>query len=476
MSDQPKAQFGLIGLGVMGSALARNIEDRGLCVAVWNHTPAVTAEFMAAIPGKRFVGAQTLQQLVEALERPRRILMMIKAGAPVDSMLDQLKPLLEEGDIVIDGGNSWYKDTQRREARMRTEGIEFVGAGVSGGESGARFGPSIMPGGSPRAWQKLRPVLEAIAAKTDSGPCVTHVGPDGAGHFVKMVHNGIEYGDMQIIAEAYDLLRKAAGMDAPSMADLFARWNHGLLESFLVELTARVLRKNDEETGKPLVDLIVDAAGQKGTGRWTMESALQSGVPIPTLTAALEAREMSALRPQRLQAVHKLQGLVAPALTSAERDRLVDDLEHAILASRICAYAQGMSLISAASGEQGWNVRLQEIARIWTGGCIIRAKLLDSIKLAYERAPELGNLLLDPDLGQVVVSSQQAWRRVLATAAMAGVPCPSMSASLSYFDSFRSAHLPQNLIQAQRDAFGAHTYQRVDFPERGFLHTDWPTT
>ena len=397
---------------------------------------------------------------------------MIKAGDVVDEMLDRLQPLLAAGDVIIDGGNSFFRDTQRRERRMRSAGIDFVGAGVSGGEKGARTGPSIMPGGTPSAWEKVRPVLEAIAARTASGPCVAYMGPDGAGHFVKMVHNGIEYGDMQILAEAYDLMRKAVGLDAPAIADTFAHWNQGILESFLVGLTSIVLKKYDPDTARPLVDLIVDAAGQKGTGRWTAQSALELGVPIPTITAATEARAVSSQRDLRLHASKLLKG-PEPKLGAGERGAFLRDLEAAVASSRLCSYAQGMALIRTASFDYKWDVSLSEVARIWTGGCIIRARLLDPIRSAFERDKQLSNLLMAPELAELMAERSDAWRRVVATAVRCGIATPAMSASLSWYDGIRSANLPQNLIQAQRDAFGAHTYERLDKPELGFIHTDW---
>ncbi len=472
MTDHDLCQFGVAGLGVMGAALALNVSDHGFRVAVWNQSHQRTERLLQSHPEKGLVGSETLEQFVASLQRPRSILLMIKAGEPVDELLDRLQPLLSPGDIVIDGGNSWYKDTQRREQRLRAAGMEFVGCGVSGGEKGARLGPSIMPGGSASAWTRLRPVLESVAAHSDSGPCVTHVGPDGAGHFVKMVHNGIEYGDMQILAEAYDLLRKIGGLNAPAISAVFARWNEGVLESFLVELAAVVLRHVDQDSGRPLVDAIVDAAGQKGTGRWTAQTALELGVPIPTITAATEARGISARRSERLRASEILPGPACGA-TDSERDALVQDLEAAVIASRLCSYAQGMALIRAGSEENGWGISLAEVARIWTGGCIIRARLLQPIRAAFERDKSLSNLLLAPELTNLVSSGHEAWRRTVARAVSCGVPTPAMSSSLAWYDATRSASLPQNLVQAQRDAFGAHTYERIDRPELGFVHTEW---
>ncbi|HEX5706414.1 MAG TPA: NADP-dependent phosphogluconate dehydrogenase [Pyrinomonadaceae bacterium] len=475
-----RAQFGMVGLAVMGENLALNIEEHGFAVAVWNREPERVDAFLAEHGAhKKFTGTKTLEEFVASLERPRRVMMMIKAGAPVDEMIERLRPLLDAGDVVIDGGNSWFKDTQRREAALRPDRIYFVGSGVSGGEEGARFGPSLMPGGSREAYENIRPVFESIAAKTDSGACVTHVGPDGAGHFVKTVHNGIEYGDMQLIAEAYDILRRGAGMGADELAATFAEWNRGPLESFLVEITAKIFTARDPETGRPLVDLVLDKAGQKGTGKWTAQVALDLGVPIPTIAAAIDARVLSSMKDERVAASGRLtesQQLLYSGespLHLTDRARLLNAVRDALYASKICSYAQGMSLIRAASDEYKWGVELREMARIWKGGCIIRARLLDTIMRAYERTPALRNLLLDEELGAAVIDAQGAWRLAVTTAQTIGVPAPAMSASLAYFDSYRSASLPQNLTQAQRDFFGAHTYQRADRPDAGFVHTDW---
>jgi 6-phosphogluconate dehydrogenase len=458
------ASFGVIGLGVMGENLALNIEEHGFSVAVWNLEADWTDRFLAANPKKQLSGARTLEELAAQLERPRRILIMIKAGKPVDMTLEKLVPHLEAGDIVIDGGNSWYEDTERRQAALAPKGIHFVGMGVSGGAEGARRGPSLMPGGDDQAWPALQPVLEAIAAKTDSGACVTWIGPGGSGHFVKMVHNGIEYGDMQLIAEAYDLLGRGVGLSALEQAAVFERWNKGPLESFLIEITAKILRVTDGD--KSLVDLVEDAAGQKGTGKWTAQVALDVGVPIPTISAAIEARFLSALRDERKIASEKLAGPSGRA-----PKEMIDDVGEALYASKLCSYAQGMALIKAGSDAKKWNIDLAETARIWKGGCIIRARLLDAIMRACRAGAP--NLLLDDDFIKQLAAAQAAWRKVAATAAESGIPLPAMGASLAYYDSYRSARLPQNLTQAQRDAFGAHTYRRVDAPERGFVHTEW---
>jgi 6-phosphogluconate dehydrogenase len=468
-----KADFGLLGLAVMGRNLALNINDHGFSMAVWNRDQTTLQKFVAASTGRSITGPATLPEFVAALERPRRIMLLVKAGKPVDEVLAQLEPLLEKDDIVIDGGNTHFADTRRREEQLRAKGVSFVGMGVSGGEEGARRGPSLMPGGSQNAWKRLQPVLEAIAAKTDSGPCVTHVGPDGAGHFVKMVHNGIEYGDMQLIAEAYDFLARALGMGATEIADVFARWNEGPLSSFLIELTAKVLTVKDEETGKPLVDLVLDKAGQKGTGKWTVEIALDLGIPIPTISAAIDGRTLSSMKDQRVAASRRIRAVTGNSPSAAEKATLVGAVHDALLCAKICSYAQGLQLIRAASAQYQWNVSLKEMARIWKGGCIIRARLLDNIMRAYERTPDLTNLLIDEDFEGRLQVGQGNWRRAVGVAQNLGIPVPAFAASLAYFDSYRTPRLPQNLTQAQRDAFGAHTYERVDKPELGFVHSEW---
>jgi 6-phosphogluconate dehydrogenase len=469
-----QAQFGMIGLAVMGSNLALNIEEHGFSVAVWNFEPERVDSFLADNAGKKFIGTKTLEELVAALERPRRIMMMIKAGAPVDMTLDKLAPLLEPGDIVIDGGNSWFKDTQERTKRVESNGIHFVGSGVSGGEEGARFGPSLMPGGSNESWQAIKPVFEAIAAKSDSGPCVTHVGTDGAGHFVKMVHNGIEYGDMQLIAEAYEVLRRGLGANAGELAEIFEGWNKGPLESFLIEITAHIFRVKDSETGGPLVDKVLDKAGQKGTGKWTAQVALDLAVPIPTIAAAIDARVLSSMKDERVAASKVLKGEAAPVPGVPGKEEFVHGVHEALYASKICSYAQGMALIQAGSREWKWKIDMREMARIWKAGCIIRAKFLDSIMRAYEKQPALPNLLLDAEFTAAIDAAQHPWRRVVAYAQQMGIAVPAMSGSLAYFDAYRSAELPQNLTQAQRDYFGSHTYQRNDKgADAPFVHTDW---
>jgi 6-phosphogluconate dehydrogenase len=471
-----QAKFGMIGLGVMGENLALNVEDHGFSVAVWNLESEWVDRFIAAHPGKKLVGTKTLEELTRAVERPRRIMMMIKAGAPVDMTIDKITPYLEPGDVLIDGGNSYFKDTQERTRRLEAKAIHFVGSGVSGGEEGARFGPSLMPGGSDQSWQAIKPVFEAIAARSDSGPCVTHVGTDGAGHYVKMVHNGIEYGDMQLIAEAYEMLRRGLGATAEDLASIFDEWNRGPLESFLIEITAHIFRVKDPKSGAPLVDKVLDKAGQKGTGKWTAQVALDLAVPVPTIAAAIDARVLSSMKDERVAASSVLRG-PDPAHEPDDRKLFISDIHDALYASKICSYAQGMALIQAGSREWNWKIDMREMARIWKAGCIIRARFLDSIMRAYERKPDLPNLLLDDEFAQHVTASQGAWRRAVSFAHSNGIAVPAMSGSLGYFDAYRTAELPQNLTQAQRDDFGSHTYQRNDEgPDAKFVHTDWAHT
>jgi len=464
------ANFGVLGLGTMGKNLALNIESRGFRVAVWNREQDWTDAFIVEQAGHAFVGSSSLDQFAQAIERPRRILMMIPAGAPVDQMIDRLRPLLEAGDVLVDGGNSWYLDTRRREAALREGGLHFAGCGVSGGEDGARNGPSLMPGGSAESWSALRDVLEAIAARTESGPCVTHVGPEGAGHFVKMVHNGIEYGDMQLLAETWDVMRRGLQMTAAETADVWSTWNDGPLQSFLVELSAQVCSVTDPETGAALVDVVLDKAGQKGTGRWTAQVALDLGVAIPIIAAATDARVLSSLKDERVKAGAILTGPGSPVLPE-DRATVLGDLHDALFASRVCTYAQGMALIAAASREYGWQIDLAEICRIWTGGCIIRARFLDTARAAFRADPQLPNLLTAPEVARAIGDAQAGWRRSLHRAIGAGLPVPAHAAALSYYDSYRSPRLPQNLTQAQRDAFGAHTYERTD--RSGAQHSSW---
>ena len=466
------AQFGMIGLGVMGENLALNVEDHGFSVAVWNLEGEWVDRFVGKNQGKNITGTKTFEEFTKALERPRRIMMMIKAGSPVDMTIEKIAPYLEKGDILIDGGNSWFKDTQDRTKRLESKGLHFVGSGVSGGEEGARFGPSLMPGGSRESWESIKPIFDAIAARSDSGPCVTHVGPDGAGHFVKMVHNGIEYGDMQLIAEAYEMLRRGLGATADELADIFDQWNREDLESFLIEITANIFRVKDPEGGGPLVEKVLDKAGQKGTGKWTAQVALDLAVSIPTIAAAIDARVLSSMKDERVAASKVLGGTQQAA--KADRKQFIQDVHDALYASKICSYAQGMALIQAGSKEWNWNIDMREMARIWKAGCIIRARFLDSIMRAYEEKRDLPNLLLAKEFSSRIKDSQPAWRRAVTYAQSNGFAVPAMSASLAYFDAYRSAELPQNLTQAQRDYFGAHTYQRNDKGgDAPFVHTEW---
>ncbi len=471
MSNDAKANFGMIGLAVMGRNLALNILDHDYSVAGYNLEPDLTEQAVSE-SGNRLRATESLEGLVGALERPRKIMMMIKAGAPVDIVLGKLKLLLDKGDIVVDGGNSWYEDTRRREKDYADAGLRFLGVGVSGGEEGARHGPSIMPGGDKEAYEHIRPVYEAIAAKTDSGACVTHVGPNGAGHFVKMVHNGIEYADMQFIAEAYHVLSALGRLKLDALSRVFAEWNQGPLESFLIEITAKILSVRDDESDGFLIDSVLDRAGQKGTGRWSAQVALTLSVPIPGITAAIDARVLSSMKDARVHAAKILQGPAASAY-QGETEELVGSVHDALYAAKVVAYAQGMALIDAGSREYGWLVDLREMARIWKGGCIIRARFLDTIMRAYERQARLKNLLLDEGIRLSVEKCQDAWRKIVGLAQRNGIPVPGMGATLAYFDSYRSARLPQNMTQAQRDAFGAHMYQREDAPDGPFVHSNW---
>jgi 6-phosphogluconate dehydrogenase len=463
--------FGLVGLAVMGQNLVLNVESRGFGVSVFNRTVEVTRDFVAEHPGKRLFGAATLDEFVGSLARPRKVMLMVKAGAAVDAVIEQLLPRLDAGDIVIDGGNSLYTDTERRDAWLTERGLRFIGAGVSGGEEGARKGPSIMPGGPASTWDVMRPIFEAIAARVDGQPCVMHIGPGGAGHYVKMVHNGIEYGDMQLICEAYAMLR-AAGFSTDEMADIFERWNEGELQSYLIQITAKALRQRDPETGEPVVDLILDKAGQKGTGQWTLISAAENAVVVSTINAAVEARVLSSMKAARMGASTRLQG---PAPTMGpHRAALAERLHDALYAAKIVSYTQGLDLMRTMSEKKDWALDLGGIASIWRGGCIIRARFLGRITEAYRAAPGLPNLMLAPFFEGVLNRSQQAWREVVALAVAGGIPVPALSASLAYYDSYRCARLPANLLQAQRDFFGAHTYERIDRPAGEWFHTAWP--
>ncbi len=458
--------MGLVGLGVMGQNLALNLAEKGYQVAVFNRTTSVTDEFVASHRDMPIVPTGSLQQLVGLLSRPRRVLLMVKAGDPVEQVLDQLWDLLEPGDIIIDGGNSLFTDTERRLALAAERGIHFVGAGISGGEEGARHGPSIMPGGDVAAWPHLAPILQAISAHTPSGePCCNWLGPGGSGHFVKMVHNGIEYGDMQIIAEAYHLL-SAKGMDAAEMAAVFRKFSAGRLSSFLIDITADILEKREAD-GTPLLDRVLDAAAQKGTGKWTVQSSLDLGQPVTLIAEAVYARMVSSLHEQRVAAAEVLGG------PSRAVEVSVTDIEDALYASKIVSYAQGFMLLAAASEEYGWNLEMARVSPLWRAGCIIRAAFLDDITAAYLRQPTLPNLLLDPFFTRAVDEASAGWRRVVAAAAEAGVPVPAYGSALAFYDSYRSARLPANLIQAQRDYFGAHTYERTDQPRGKFFHSEW---
>ncbi len=467
-----KADIGLIGLAVMGQNLVLNMNDHGFTVAVYNRTTSKVDRFLAnEAQGTEVIGVHSLEELVSVLKRPRKIMLMVKAGWPVDASIEQLVPLLEEGDIIIDGGNSFYKDSTRRTQELAAQGILFVGSGVSGGEEGARFGPSIMPGGAVEAWPHIKPIFQGIAAKVDDGtPCCDWLGEEGSGHFVKMVHNGIEYGDMQLINEAYDLMRNALDMPVDEMGKVFARWNEGKLDSYLIEITADILAYRDEE-GEPLVEKILDTAGQKGTGKWTAASALEMGTPLTLIGEAVFARFLSALKDERVAASKEL-GSPTGKL-EGDKDDFIDDIREALYASKIISYTQGYMLFRAAAAEYGWDLAYGSIALMWREGCIIRAAFLDKIKEAYDRNPELTNLLLDPYFKEQVENAQDAWRRVVAKAVRLGIPVPAMSSALAFFDGYRRERLPANLLQAQRDYFGAHTYERLDTPRGEFFHTDW---
>ena len=466
-----KYKIGLVGLGVMGQNLTLNMERNGFPVAGYDLDTAKTQAFVAGpAAGKNITGVASPTALVAALETPRRILLMVPAGAAVDSAIAHLKPHLEPGDILIDGGNSFFLDTERRSQMLVAEGFNFIGAGISGGEQGALWGPSLMPGGQREAWEATAPIFRAICAKAEDGePCVAYMGPCGAGHYVKMVHNGIEYADMQLIAEIYDLLSRGLGLSAGELADIFAEWNAGELKSYLIEITAEILRHSDPETGAPLVDVILDEASQKGTGKWTSQNALDVGAPIPTINAAVESRILSSLKAQRVDASRVLRG--PQPQYQGDRQQLVDAARQALYAGKITVYAQGFGLLKIASHEYQYNLWLSEIAKIWRAGCIIRASLLNEIMVAYQRDPSLVNLLLDPAFQAAVESRQAAWRLVVQTAVGLGIPVLALSASLAYFDAYRSERLPANLIQAQRDYFGAHTYRRLD--REGAFHTEW---
>lgn len=465
-----KAYVGLIGLAVMGQNLVMNMANHGYRVAVYNRTAEKTRAFMQNVAkGADIIPGYTMKEFVDSLEKPRRIMIMVKAGHPVDAVIDELLTLVEQGDIIMDCGNSFFGDTIRREKTLSEKGLLYMGIGVSGGEEGALKGPSIMPGGSAAAWKLVGTLLEDISAKVEGDACCDYIGPDGAGHFVKTVHNGIEYGDMQLISESYGLMKKLLGMSAGQMQQVFAGWNKGKLDSYLIEITADILGHKDEFTDKPLVDMILDAAGQKGTGMWTSQQALQFGVAAPTIAEAVFARCASAVKDQRVQAARLIQGDVERFTGDAAA--FIADIGEALYAAKICSYAQGFDLLKTASRENGWDLKLGDIAMLWRGGCIIRARFLHLIKQAYDQQGDLENLLVAPVFRAELEKAQKAWRRVISTAALCGVPVPCLSSALSYFDSYRAAWLPANLIQAQRDYFGAHTYQRLDC--EGVFHTKW---
>jgi 6-phosphogluconate dehydrogenase len=467
-----KADIGLIGLAVMGENLILNMESKGFTVACFNRTVEKVDAFVNSRGAKKnIIGCHTLKELADSLKKPRRIMVMVKAGSAVDQTIESLLPVLEKGDIIIDGGNSHFPDTIRRTQYLAEKGLRFIGSGVSGGEEGALLGPAIMPGGDAKAWPYVKDIFQAISAKTDKGePCCAWIGPDGAGHFVKMVHNGIEYGDMQLICEAYDLMFRGLGMSAKEMQKVFAKWNKGVLDSYLIDITQEILKVSDSETGKPLVDVILDTAGQKGTGKWTSTAGLDLGVGIPQIAEAVFARCLSAIKDERVAAAKVLK---YSSKTKVNKALLVKQLEQAVYASKICSYAQGYQLMRAAAKEYKWKLNYGEIALVWRQGCIIRARFLGNIRDAFDSNPELANLLLDPYFKKVVINAQKAWREVIKTAVELGIPVPAMSTALNYFDAYRSARLPANLLQAQRDYFGAHTYERVDKPRGEFHHHIW---
>lgn len=474
-----KQQIGVIGLGVMGKNLALNIESKGFSVAVYDLCTANTNDMMAQVTGKNIHGTYSLKELVEALEKPRKIIIMIKAGQPVDDTIQNIKEWISKGDILIDCGNSYYRDTMQRSEQLAKEGIIFVGSGVSGGEEGALKGPAIMPGGPEDAYRLLEPIFTSIAAKVDNQPCCTYIGTDGAGHYVKMVHNGIEYGDMQLICEAYSLLQNVLGLTNEELHEVFSEWNKGELNSYLIEITSDIFKKVDLETGRPMIDIILDSAGQKGTGIWSSKSALDLGVSTPTITEAVFARCISSIKEERLTAskvfatsskeskANDREGL------SYDRNTFIEAVRQALYASKICSYAQGFALMKAAATEYGWNLNYGNIAKIFRGGCIIRAQYLNKISDAFDRDPGLPNLLLDSYFSEILLKYQEGWRKTVTAAVACGIPAPAFSSALSYFDSYRREQLSANLLQAQRDYFGAHTYERTDQPRGEFYHTNW---
>ncbi len=466
-----KADLGLIGLAVMGENLVMNMESKGFTVAVYNRTTERVTDFIEGrAKGKNIIGAYSLKELAANLKKPRKVMLMIKAGKPVDAVIDQLLPLLEPGDIIIDGGNSHFPDTIRRTEYVEGKGLLYVGTGVSGGEEGALLGPSLMPGGSQEAWPHIKPIFQAVAAEVDGNPCCEWMGSDGAGHFVKMVHNGIEYGDMQLICEAYHLMKELLGMNADEMHEIFKEWNKGELDSYLIEITADILAYKDEDGG-PLVEKILDTAGQKGTGKWTAITALDEGVPLTLIGEAVFSRFLSALKEERVAASKVLKG---PKINfTGDKKEFIEDIRQALYASKIVSYAQGYALMRMAADTYNWDLDYGQIALIWRGGCIIRSAFLGKIKDAFDKNNELANLLLDPFFHEKIMNSQQSWRRVCAAALTNGIPVPAFTAALSYYDGYRNERLPANLLQAQRDYFGAHTYERIDKPRGEFFHTNW---
>ncbi len=467
-----KADIGLIGLAVMGENLVLNMESKGYTVAVFNRTVEKVNNFINGRgKGKNFIGAATLEEFVASIERPRKVMMLVKAGKPVDDFIEKLIPLLDEGDIIIDGGNSHFPDTVRRTEYVESKGLLYIGTGVSGGEEGALKGPSLMPGGSPEAWSHVKEIFQAVSAKVDNGvPCCDWVGEDGAGHFVKMVHNGIEYGDMQIINEAYHLMKELLGMDAFEQHEVFKKWNEGVLDSYLIEITRDILAYKDED-GSPLVEKILDTAGQKGTGKWTAVTALDLGIPLTLIGESVFSRCLSAQKDLRVKASKTLTGKKPDF--KGDKEQFIKDLENAIYGAKIISYAQGYDLMMEAAKEYKWNLNYGGIALMWRGGCIIRSRFLGDIKKAFDNNPKLENLLLDPFFTDAVQSAEESWRRVCATALMNGIPVPALASALTYYDGFRSERLPANLLQAQRDYFGAHQYERLDSPRGKFFHTDW---
>ncbi|PJN53689.1 6-phosphogluconate dehydrogenase, NADP(+)-dependent, decarboxylating [Paenibacillus sp. GM2FR] len=469
-NQMSKQQIGVIGLAVMGKNLALNIESKGFTVSVYNRSPQKTEDMLKETEGKQVKGTFSIEEFVDSLETPRKILIMVQAGQATDATIEQLIPHLDKGDIIIDGGNAYFPDTQRRSKELAEKGFNFIGAGVSGGEEGALKGPSIMPGGQESAYKLVEPILTAISAKVNEEPCCTYIGPDGAGHYVKMVHNGIEYGDMQLICEAYQLLKDVLGLDAKDLHGIFTEWNQGELDSYLIEITADIFSKYDEETGKPMVDVILDTAGQKGTGKWTSQSSLDLGVPLSMITESVFSRFLSAMKEERVAASKILNGPKTAAF-DGDKAEFIENVRKALFASKIVSYAQGFAQLRVASDEYGWNLQYGNLAKIWRGGCIIRSRFLQNITDAYENNPELKNLLLDPFFTDIIESYQDAWRKVVASAVSLGIPVPGFSSALAYYDSYRTANLPANLLQAQRDYFGAHTFKRVD--KEGTFHYNW---